>query len=380
MWILMRETEKHRDAERPNHRDRALRLSPTISGRAAATLHDPDASSHRSDQGHSVTDVCPGSLFQAWVLLAHTPKKRVEKSKKGGNGVGTEEKKDGVKKERRKKRQERKRKNGGRGGPGAEFALGNQTSRHTDFISGTRSTLSCFWQTATSLVRKWHYKFRHTSSRDSLPDWPGGGTRDLTCTLSSLVCFFKSVQHHWREGTRTLNNKLLHEKHTSPVSEPTVKRLIQLKKRVFRSHWCLYTKLNMTSAQWLSHSTFALRSNTQKKEMRREKKGANYSLTAGWPETNLIIIIVKKAQRKPAASPLPPQSNREAFSLRNDLQSDKSNRFTVTAWKGPARTLSLLTWPDLLALRPFPFPLPPPLSRAPSPACSRGQRRMRLAQ
>lgn len=69
----------------------------------------------------------------------------------------------------------------------------------------------------------------------------------------------------------------------------------------------------------------------KKKKMRREKKGANYSLTAGWPETNLIIIIVKKAQRKPAACPLPPQSNREAFSLRNDLQSDKSNRFTVTA-------------------------------------------------
>lgn len=107
----------------------------------------------------------------------------------------------------------------------------------------------------------------------------------------------------------------------------------------------LHKTQHMTSAQQMSHSTSALRNNTEKKQMRREKKGANYSLIAGWPETKLIIIIVKKAQRKPAASPLPPQSNREAFSLRNDLESDKSNRFTVTAWKGPARTLLLFTWP-----------------------------------
>lgn len=81
------------------------------------------------------------------------------------------------------------------------------------------------------------------------------------------------------------------------------------------------------------HTTTRFHSEEQHaiKMMRREKKGANYSRAAGWPETNLIIIIVKKAQRKPAASPLPPQSNREAFSLRNDLESDKSNRFTVTA-------------------------------------------------
>lgn len=116
----------------------------------------------------------------------------------------------------------------------------------------------------------------------------------------------------------------------------------------------LHKTQHMTSAQRLSCSTSALRNNTEKRQMRREKKGANYSLIAGWPETKLIIIIVKKAQRKPAASPLPPQSNREAFSLRNDLESDKSNRFTVTAWKGPARTLLLLTWPD-----PSAQPLPP---------------------
>lgn len=81
------------------------------------------------------------------------------------------------------------------------------------------------------------------------------------------------------------------------------------------------------------HTTTCFHSEEQHtiKMMRREKKGANYSRAAGWPETNLIIIIVKKAQRKPAASPLPPQSNREAFSLHNDLESDKSNRFTVTA-------------------------------------------------
>lgn len=34
---------------------------------------------------------------------------------------------------------------------------------------------------------------------------------------------------------------------------------------------------------------------------KRKMREANYSLTAGWSETNLIIIIVKKAQRKPAA-------------------------------------------------------------------------------
>lgn len=90
----------------------------------------------------------------------------------------------------------------------------------------------------------------------------------------------------------------------------------------------------------------------KKMTMRGEKRGANYSLAAGWKETNLIIIIVKQAQRKPAASPLPPQSNREAFSLHNDLESDKSNRFTVTAWKGPARRPALVTWPDLPSLSP----------------------------
>lgn len=52
--------------------DRALGLSPTVSGLESATLADPDASSHTSDQGHSATDVCPGALFQARALLAHT--------------------------------------------------------------------------------------------------------------------------------------------------------------------------------------------------------------------------------------------------------------------------------------------------------------------
>lgn len=75
--------------------------------------------------------------------------------------------------------------------------------------------------------------------------------------------------------------------------------------------------------------------------------------------------------------PFPPQSNREAFSLRNDLQSDKSNRFTVTAWKGPARTLLVLMWPDLKPFSYSPFLCHLPFS---PPTCSRGQQRMRLAQ
>lgn len=137
-------------------------------------------------------------------------------------------------------------------------------------------------------------------------------------------------------------------------------------------HWSFrQTKLNVWPPFYSSPTRRSLWRATRRKEMRRKKKEANYSLTAGWPETNLIIIIVKKAQRKPAASLLPPQSNRKAFSLRNDLQSDKSNRFTVTGWKGPAPTLLELTWPNLLT--PAPGPLPPPV-------CSLGQRRMRLAQ
>lgn len=83
----------------------------------------------------------------------------------------------------------------------------------------------------------------------------------------------------------------------------------------------------MTSTQPLCCFASNLR---MQKMMRTEKKGTNYSLTAGWPETNLIIFIVKKAQRKPAAFLLPPQSNREAFSFRNYFKSDNSNRFTVT--------------------------------------------------
>lgn len=71
VWILMRNIATKES-------DRALRLSPTVSGLATATLHDPDASSHRSDQGHCATDVCPGALFQAWVLLAHTHQRRGE--------------------------------------------------------------------------------------------------------------------------------------------------------------------------------------------------------------------------------------------------------------------------------------------------------------
>lgn len=57
-----------------------------------------------------------------------------------------------------------------------------------------------------------------------------------------------------------------------------------------------------TSTQPL-HSTFGLEEQHSKRKMSTEKRGANYSFTAGWPETNLIIIIVKTAQRKPAAFP-----------------------------------------------------------------------------
>lgn len=50
-------------------------------------------------------------------------------------------------------------------------------------------------------------------------------------------------------------------------------------------------------------STFGFEEQHSKRKTSTEKRGANYSFTAGWPETNLIIIIVKTAQRKPAAFP-----------------------------------------------------------------------------
>lgn len=162
VWILMRNIATKES-------DRALRLSPTVSGLATATLHDPDASSHRSDQGHCATDVCPGALFQAWVLLAHTPKTG------RGTGVSTEEKLDGTKKERG---EEKRRKPEGGGSLSSE----NRTSRGA--LCGMRSTPWCFCQTATSLVRKWHYKLRRTSNCDSHPVWPRGGTGDFTGTTS----------------------------------------------------------------------------------------------------------------------------------------------------------------------------------------------------
>lgn len=65
---------------------------------------------------------------------------------------------------------------------------------------------------------------------------------------------------------------------------------------MFRGCWYLHTKLNIWPAHNDSFSHLVLRSHAKK-----ETRGANYSFTAGWSETNLIIIIVKKAQRKPAA-------------------------------------------------------------------------------
>lgn len=161
----------------------------------------------------------------------------------------------------------------------------------------------------TSLGRKRCYKFRHTSS------WPR-----LTWGTNR-----RSSRSFWEINASV-------RQHTSLVS-------VQQKKPDKTTSFQSGTATQKSTHDL--HTTTRFHSEEQHtiKMMRREKKGANYSRAAGWPETNLIIIIVKKAQRKPAASPLPPQSNREAFSLRNDLESDKSNRFTVTAWKGPARTL-----------------------------------------
>lgn len=150
--------------------------------------------------------------------------------------------------------------------------------------------------------------------------------------------------------------------------------MLESRTKAVRCQWCRKTSMSDLHTDD-STPHLALRSNTQKKKDDKERV-AKYSITAGWPETKLIIIIVKKAQRKPAAFPFPPQSNREAFSLHNDLQSDKTNRFAVTAWKGPARTPLLIMWPDLK-----PFSYSPSLCHLPTtPACSRGQQRMRLAQ
>lgn len=102
-----------------------------MSGLATATLRDPDASSHRSDQGHCATDVCPGALFQAWAAGTHT-------KEKGGRAKGREQgrhrgEKDGWH-ERGKERKENRRERGrGRteGRAEDEESLPSEISRHT---------------------------------------------------------------------------------------------------------------------------------------------------------------------------------------------------------------------------------------------------------
>lgn len=94
MRILIRKTEK---------KTQKTEIELMVSGLAAATFHDPDASRHRSDQGHCATDVYPGALFQAWVLLAHTPKSREKKER---TGWAHRKRMDGMKKERRDKKTE----------------------------------------------------------------------------------------------------------------------------------------------------------------------------------------------------------------------------------------------------------------------------------
>lgn len=132
-----------------------------------------------------------------------------------------------------------------------------------------------------------------------------------------------------------------------------------------RSHLYLYTKLNTWPASNNSPTPRPLWGAThQKRREERRRELIIASQQDGQKQTWL-----SSSSRRHKGNLLPPsflpQSNRKAFSLRNDLQSDKSNRFTVTAWKGPARTPLLLTWPDLLALLLFPFPLPSTLSWAP---------------
>lgn len=280
-----------------NTRDRALRLSPTVSGLAAATLLDPDASSHRSDQGRYATDVCPGALFQAWVLLAHEP------TRDGG---------EGQKRERTEWAQRTSwmawKRRGGKRKQEKKKGVGEFTCHFLQTSSAGRDIL------------------RHISVRNQF------GQKEMLQVQTYLQLTPTDLGDEQEVLTLILRNKRLREATHKP-------RLCAAKKPDKSTSFQSGTATQKSTHDL--HTTTRFHSEEQHtiKMMRREKKGANYSRAAGWPETNLIIIIVKKAQRKPAASPLPPQSNREAFSLRNDLESDKSNRFTVTAWKGPARTL-----------------------------------------
>ena len=150
VWILMRKDQK---AQRQSSQivSHGVRTGDCYS--SWPQCFEP----HRSDQGHCATDVCPGALFQAWVLLAHTPKEKKggaarnttdQKTRRKPEEEGVQERNRGSKEEKmdgtREKKTEGKRKTGRR----CVSALGSRTSGHAE----TRSTLSCFCQTATRVT------------------------------------------------------------------------------------------------------------------------------------------------------------------------------------------------------------------------------------
>lgn len=163
--------------------------------------------------------------------------------------------------EKRKQARERKRKNGRTGGGWGEFALGNQTSHRADSIVGR--DLLCHVPVGQQPVSSLE---SDTTSLDvPHPDWPRGGTGHLTFTKSPLLLLKSSSLQ--AGGSYTHNNELLHkaEKHTSPVSESTVERMIKLQKRVFRSHWSLHTRLNIWPLHNDSPTLLSLWGATRKK-------------------------------------------------------------------------------------------------------------------
>ena len=348
VWILMREKKTKR------RRDGALRLSPMVSGRATATLHDPDASSHTQIGSGTLCDRClpwrsvPGMSAAG----THTKRKRwgggggVFRREGGGGGGGgwrretggsTEEKMDGT----REKKTEGKRENR-KEVCVCPSEVGRQTTQRRDplcHVSVRRQT---------SRAGEWRYKFRHTSSCDSHPGWPRGGAGGGACSASiaiSALCksqFWAGRKAHW-----IMN-----------LSESTVKRLMKLKEERVQKP----LKRNcMTSAQWLSRSTFGF-------EERKKKQMRRWELIIASQQDGQKQTWLPSSSRRHKGNLLPPPFHHNPIErLLAFVMIYKVTSQTDLLWQ-PERdqheTLSLLTWPDLRALLLFPFssassPLPP---------------------
>lgn len=191
MWILMRETEKQRHKQTKSTETELSDCLPWCLDWRLLLFMTPKLQD--TDQiRDTVRQMSTLALCSRHECCWQTHQRR-EGETSTRERTGRAQRRRWMERKRRKiKTREEMGKKGERTDGWGELAVGNQTSHCTlTYIRGTRSTLSCFCQTATSLVRKWHYKFKHTLRCDSHSDWAGGGTEDITCTKSPSVLFFK---------------------------------------------------------------------------------------------------------------------------------------------------------------------------------------------